>query len=134
MPSRRSRSVAEMVVRISPQEAAAKLEAGWVYVDVREEDEFASGHPSGAINVPYTRDEARFVATVRARVGEHARLVVGCKSGLLSVFAAEMLEAAAFEVVEQRAGFDGARGTFGELKELGWARLGLPIVRDEEET
>ena len=122
-----------MVTRISPQQAAAKLEQGWVYVDVREEDEFADGHPRGAVNVPYTRDAVRFVATVREKAGSHTKLVLGCKSGLLSIYAAEMLEEAGFEVVEQRAGFDGTRGTYGELVEPGWARLGLPVDREEDE-
>jgi len=121
------------ITRISPREAAAKIEQGWVYVDVRPEDEFEEGHPAGALNVPYTRDEARFVAAVLARAGAGARLVLGCKSGIVSVHAAEMLARAGFEVVEQRAGFDGARGSFGQLDEEGWARAGLPVERDVED-
>src|SRR5947209_19770454 len=112
------------ITRISPQEAAEKLAQGWVYVDVRDELDFEAGHPRGAVNVPYSRNEARFVETVRARTTAR-KLVLGCKSGIVSVHAAEMLARAGFEVVEQRAGFDGARGTFGELAEPGWARLGL---------
>jgi rhodanese-related sulfurtransferase len=115
------------ITRISPQEAARKLEEGWLYVDVREDDDFDAGHPRGAINVPYTRDEARFVARVRERAAGATKLVLGCASGIVSVHAAEMLARAGFVVVEQRAGFDGAHGTFGELTEPGWARLGLPV-------
>jgi rhodanese-related sulfurtransferase len=121
-----------MIERISPQEAAERLAAGWVYIDVRPEDEFAEGHPRGALNVPYSRDTSRFIAAVSATVGAGAKLVLGCKSGIVSVHAAEMLASAGYDVVEQRAGFDGARGTFGELKEPGWARLGLPVAREEE--
>jgi rhodanese-related sulfurtransferase len=119
------------ILRLSPQEAADRVAAGWTYVDVRRDDEFADGHAPAALNVPYSRDESRFVAAVRAAVGSSAKLVVGCKSGLVSMHAAEMLERAGFVVVEQRAGFDGARGTFGELKEPGWARVGLPVVRED---
>jgi rhodanese-related sulfurtransferase len=119
------------VPRLSPREAADKLLAGWIYVDVRPADEFADGHVPGALNVPYSRDESRFIASVRSAAGSAAKLVVGCKSGRVSVHAAEMLVRAGFEAVEQRAGFDGVRGTFGELKEPGWARLGLPVVREE---
>jgi rhodanese-related sulfurtransferase len=119
------------ITRVSPQEAAERLAAGWTYVDVRPDDEFADGHAPAALNVPYSRDESRFVAAVRMAAGSSAKLVIGCKSGLVSMRAAEMLERAGFDVVEQRAGFDGARGTFGELKEPGWARLGLPVVRED---
>jgi rhodanese-related sulfurtransferase len=120
------------IARVSPHEAAAKLAEGWVYIDVRPDDEFAEGHPLGALNVPYTRHEARFVEAVRAAVGADAKLVLGCKSGLVSLYAAEMLAQGGYEVVEQRAGFDGVRGTFGELKEPGWARLGLPIAAEDD--
>ncbi len=120
------------ITRISPQEAAEKLAHGWLYVDVREDDEFDAGHPRGAVNVPYTRDEARFVAAVRALANGAEKLVLGCKSGIVSVHAAEMLARAGFVVVEQRAGFDGARGTFGELVEPGWARIGLPVESNDE--
>ncbi len=116
-----------MVARISPREAADKLADGWVYLDVRSADEFAHGHPKGAINVPYSRDEPAFVALVRAALGTSTRLVLGCKSGVVSVRAAEVLVQQGYDVVEQRAGFDGSRGTFGELKEPGWARVGLPV-------
>ena len=38
-----------------------------------------------------------------------------------------MLVAAGFtNVLEQRAGWDGARGSFGEIVEPGWKRAGLP--------
>jgi rhodanese-related sulfurtransferase len=120
------------ITRISPQEAAEKLAEGWVYVDVRDELDFEAGHPRGAVNVPYSRDETRFVRNVRAKTNA-TRLVLGCNSGIVSVHAAEMLARAGFEVVEQRAGFDGLRGTFGQLEEPGWQRLGLPIDRDDDD-
>ncbi len=120
------------ITRISPHEAAAKLAEGWVYVDVREEIDFEAGHPRGAVNVPYSRNEERFVAAVRAATTVK-RVVLGCKSGIVSVHAAEMLARAGFEVLEQRAGFDGARGTFGQLEEPGWERVGLPVDREEDE-
>jgi phage shock protein E len=122
-----------MITRISPQQAAAKLDAGWVYLDLRDEEEFEDGHPAGAVNVPYIRDAERFVAAVRARVRADAKLVVGCRSGLVSLHAAEMLERAGYEVVEQRAGFDGLRGPYGELEEPGWERAGLPVASACEE-
>lgn len=120
------------ITRISPREAAEKLAQGWVYVDVRDELEFEEGRPRGAINVPYTRHEERFVELVRQKTNAK-KLVLGCKSGIVSVHAAEMLARAGFEVVEQRAGFDGTRGTFGQLEEPGWLRVGLPTESDDED-
>ena len=44
-----------------------------------------------------------------------------------SLKAQAMLVAAGFtNVLEQRAGWDGARGSFGEVIEEGWKRAGLP--------
>jgi rhodanese-related sulfurtransferase len=62
-----------------------------------------------------------------ARFAKETPIVLGCHSGIRSLHAAEALVAAGFTcVLEQRAGFDGARGPFGELTEPGWSRLGLP--------
>lgn len=115
------------------------MSQGWIYVDVRPEEEFAEGHPKGALNVPFERDAARFVAAVKAAIerraadAARARVVVGCRSGVVSVRAAELLASAGFaEVVEQRAGFEGSRGTFGELREAGWEREGLAVARRDE--
>jgi rhodanese-related sulfurtransferase len=117
------------MTRISPSEAFAKMNAeGFTYVDVRSADEFADGHPAGALNVPFEADDASaFVAAMEKRFAKDARLVVGCKSGNRSARAAQALLAAGFSrVLDQRAGWDGARGTFGEIVEPGWARQGLP--------
>jgi rhodanese-related sulfurtransferase len=112
-------------MRISPAEAHAKMvDEGFTYVDVRTPDEFASGHPAGAINVPLG-DE--FIAAIGARFAKDAPLIVGCKSGVRSARASRALDAAGFtRVFDQRAGWDGVRGTFGEITEPGWRRCGLP--------
>jgi rhodanese-related sulfurtransferase len=58
-----------------------------------------------------------------------AKIVVGCATGVRSLRAAELLAGAGFaEVVDQRAGMDGARGPFGNLVEPGWAAEGLPVA------
>jgi rhodanese-related sulfurtransferase len=112
-------------MRISPAEAHAKmLDEGFTYVDVRRPEEFAEGHPAGAINVPVGET---FVADMDARFGKDAKIVVGCRTGSRSLKAQGMLVAAGFtNVLEQRAGWDGARGSFGEIVEPGWKRAGLP--------
>ena len=123
---------ASQVRRVSPTEACALMAEGFVYLDVRTEEEFADGHPVGAVNMPFAAGadaftHEDFAEAVEARFGRDARLCVGCRSGVRSLVAARVLLRHGFhEVVEQRAGFDGARGTFGELTEPGWRRLGLP--------
>jgi rhodanese-related sulfurtransferase len=120
------------VRRVSPLEAHRLIDDGWAYLDVRTPEEFSEGHPEGAINVSF---ESRtnpvaceaFVSRVRALFAVEAKICVGCKSGIRSLEAAEVLVAAGFSnVVDQRAGWDGARGDFGELLEPGWKRLALP--------
>lgn len=123
------------VTRLSPAEAHAKMkDEGFVYVDVRTEEEFAAGHPEGAYNVPLmlrgaagmTPNEA-FLGVMERVFEKSAPIVVGCKLGNRSLRAAKALLASGFtRVVEQRAGWEGARGTFGELVEPGWSRCGLP--------
>jgi rhodanese-related sulfurtransferase len=113
------------IVRISPTEALAKMTAeGFTYVDVRTPEEFLEGRPAGAVNVPLDDD---FIAAMERSFAKDARIVVGCRSGGRSLRAARALVSAGFtNVLDQRAGFDGARGAFGELTEPGWSRAGLP--------
>ncbi len=116
--------------RISPQEASDKLAEGWTYVDVRTIEEFAAGHPSGAVNVPIahaTGPNPDFMRVMTAAFPKDAKIVVGCKAGGRSLRAAQVLLAEGYtNVLDQRAGWDGARGPFGEMKEPGWSPAGLP--------
>jgi rhodanese-related sulfurtransferase len=115
-----------MVVRISPEEARAKISSeGYVYVDVRTEAEFAEGHPAGAYNMPAS--ESDFLRVMEARFGKRAKIIVGCRSGGRSLRAAQRLLQAGFtDVLDQRAGWDGVASPFGQITEKGWSRLGLP--------
>jgi rhodanese-related sulfurtransferase len=123
------------IARISPAEAARLMEGeGYTYLDVRTPAEFEAGRPRGAVNVPWLvpgpaglAPNASFLDGVRASFAHDAPLVVGCRSGQRSQGASAALEAAGFtRVVEQRAGFEGARGPFGQVVEPGWLALGLP--------
>jgi rhodanese-related sulfurtransferase len=121
--------------RISPQEASAKLAEGWTYVDVRTVQEFTAGHPPGAVNVPIMHaggggmtPNPDFMRVMSAAFPKDAQIVVGCKAGGRSLRAAQMLAAEGFtQVVDQRAGWDGARDPFGQVTEPGWSRVGLPV-------
>ena len=121
--------------RISPTEAQAMCATGAVYVDVRSEPEFADGHPAGAVNVPFLHQGATglvanpdFGAVMQANFPRDQPIVLGCKSGGRSLKAAAALRSAGYvAVVDQRAGFDGARDAFGALTEPGWRAQGLPV-------
>lgn len=120
--------------RISPQEAHEKLAEGWTYVDVRTAEEFEAGHPAGAVNVPIMHagaggmvHNADFVRVMSAAFPKDAKIICGCKAGGRSLKAAQALLAEGFtNVVDQRAGWDGARDPFGQIREPGWSRAGLP--------
>ena len=126
--------------RITAQEAKQKLDEGYVYIDVRTEDEVDAGHPSGAFNVPVRvqtdtgmQPNEEFVEIVSACFGKDAKLVIGCKGGPRSLTASQLLVNAGFsDVVEQRAGFVGARDAFGSVVDVGWQAAGLPVSRELE--
>ena len=123
-----------MVDRIGPREAKRRMdEEGWLYLDVRTVSEFDGGHPNGAFNIPLLHlgeggmsPNEGFVAAVERAFAPGAKLVVGCQSGNRSLRAAALLLDRGFVAVDQRAGFGGARGPFGERIEAGWAEEGLP--------
>jgi rhodanese-related sulfurtransferase len=111
-------------------------EEGYVYVDVRSVPEFEAGHPAGAINVPILhQDPVRgmvpnpdFLAVMQANFPRDARIVLGCQVGGRSYRACEILERVGYpHVVDQRAGFGGARDPAGRVVEPGWLDAGLPV-------
>ena len=125
--------------RVSPAEAHALLSEGYVYVDVRTEAEFTAGHPLGAYNVPVMlaggggmQPNPAFVEVMRASFAKDAKIVVGCKAGGRSLRAATALLGDGFtNVIDQRAGWDGARDAFGQVTEPGWSPAGLPSETGE---
>jgi rhodanese-related sulfurtransferase len=127
------------IKRISPQEANEKLAEGWTYVDVRTTEEFAEGHPAGAVNVPIMHSSGGgmapntdFVRVMSAAFARDAKIVCGCKAGGRSLRAAQVLAGEGFtNVLDQRAGWDGARNPFGQVVEPGWLRAGLPTEQGQ---
>jgi rhodanese-related sulfurtransferase len=113
---------------------------GYAYVDVRSIPEFDQGHPAGAYNIPFVHStpvgmqpNADFMSVLGAVFTKDAKLVLGCRTGHRSLRAAELLIEAGFQhVVEQRAGFHGARDAFGQLQEAGWQTLGLEVSVEAE--
>jgi len=113
----------------------------FTYVDVRTAEEFAAGHPEGAVNVPLMHQAPAgmepnpdFLAVMEKAFAKDAALIVGCKMGGRSARAAQALAGAGFtRVLDQRAGWDGTRGSFGEIAEPGWSRVGLPTGTGQPE-
>jgi rhodanese-related sulfurtransferase len=127
--------MATNVKRVSPHEAKKLIdEEGYIYLDVRSEPEYNAGHPSGAHNLPLMHSgpggmqpNIEFLDIAEALYSKDAKIVVGCRSGQRSLRAAELLTSAGYtNVVDQRAGFDGTRDSFGGIVEAGWGNVGLP--------
>lgn len=121
----------------TPPEACETLQRDptTIYLDVRTPEEFAAGHPAGAINVPVTFFRAGgsspnpdFVATVQRLVPPSTPLLVGCQAGGRSQRGAELLIAAGYtDVSNVRGGFGGVRDETGRIVIPGWREAGLPV-------
>ncbi len=121
-----------MYEEIDPRSAHERQQQGWVYVDVRSPQEFAQGHPEGAVNIPIlfmgplgmTPNED-FAEVVQRRFPPDRPLLLGCKSGGRSARAAMILAQHGYQQLANVAGgFDGAPGVHG------WSFLGLPSSTD----
>ena len=116
------------MIRITPTEAAARMEEGYIYLDVRSVPEFETGHPRGAYNIPLMHagkfgmsPNRNFMEEVAKAFPKESKIVVGCKSGGRSVGAVGLMEMAGYQdLLEQRAGFD------GDGREPGWRQTSLP--------
>ncbi|MBX3465924.1 MAG: rhodanese-like domain-containing protein [Planctomycetes bacterium] len=110
-----------------------------VHLDVRTPDEFAAGHPEGALNVPIflpggggmtlNPDFTRVVE--RLAPDRDRRVVLSCAMGGRSMRACHVLEQAGYtRLVNMTGGFAGYRGPGGELVVGGWQDAGLPVSTD----
>jgi len=84
-------------------------EASWI--DVRSAEEYANGHVSSAVNIPYTE--------ILARIGEvtedkDALIYVYCRSGRRSGIARETLEENGFSNVINLGGLEDAQSAAAE--------------------
>jgi rhodanese-related sulfurtransferase len=132
------------IKEITPQQAHDILtkDPSVVYIDVRTDREFASGHPQGAVNIPVAfPDPARgmvvnenFVRVVEANFPHDKKIVVGCQAGPRSNAAAGLLQQAGFQDVSNMiGGFGGMRDPMGTVVAPGWASSGLPVSQDNGE-
>jgi len=117
------------VTHVSVTDAHAAQSRGARYVDVRSTEEFAQGHPVGAVNVPLLEPDEDtgdmlpnpdFVRVMKAIFAADAPLLIGCQSGGRSARASQMLETFGFtDVTNVKGGFSGGQ-------DPGWHTSGLP--------
>lgn len=74
-------------------------------LDVRSQEEFSTGHLSGAVNIPFEELEERFYELPRGKT-----IVVYCAFGSHSMRAARFLDRQGFHVVNTAGGLSYYRG------------------------
>jgi rhodanese-related sulfurtransferase len=102
---------AALAATVSVAEAAALRDDGALVLDVREPDEWASGHVPGATLIP--------LGELPSRVGElerNQRIVVVCRSGNRSAEGRDILLGAGFPAVTSLGG-----------GMTDWAQAGMPM-------
>ncbi len=79
------------ITSITVAEAKALFDkGGYLFVDVREPDEFKMGHIPGAVNIPRGLVEFRIGAQVQEN--KDAKIVLNCKTGGRSALATQSLK------------------------------------------
>lgn len=115
------------IENLSPDQVAAEQKSGsTTLIDIREEDELASGRLKGAIHAP--RGMLEFYADPsgpyhREEFDPESRIILVCASGGRSALAAETL---------QQMGYSNAAHLDGGLN--AWIAQGLPIESDTSDT
>jgi rhodanese-related sulfurtransferase len=127
------------ISQIDPKRAHELMQSGHTYVDVRTAEEYAAGHPAGAVNIPaFIRDpmgqmvpNPDFLPVVQANFGPETPLALGCRMGGRSMRACDFLAHAGYSDLSNVAGgFGGATDPFGRLVAPGWMQMGLPIEQE----
>ncbi|XP_068331354.1 thiosulfate sulfurtransferase 18-like [Pyrus communis] len=118
------------VVTVDVQEAKHLLESGYGYLEVRTEEEYKKGHVDvkKILNIPYmfNTPEGRvknpqFLEEVSSACKKDDLLVVGCQSGVRSLYATADLQAAGFEHVSNMGG-----------GYLAWVEHNFPVTKPED--
>jgi rhodanese-related sulfurtransferase len=84
---------------IAPADAADAIAAGALVVDVREQVEWDAGHISGAVLIPLGELGGRVAELPRDR-----RMVIVCRTGSRSGYAADALHVAGYDAANLRGG------------------------------
>jgi len=110
----------QFIEDITPQEAFILIEenadnAGFIIIDTRTPEEFASGHIEGAINVDLISDGFRDTI---GKLDRDNTYLVYCVTAIRSRFAAEIME---------ELGFENLYNLLGGIGQ--WEDEGLPVIR-----
>ena len=96
------RQIKSRIVEVDPSSVRDQLSNGAVVIDVREPEEWSTGHLPGARHVPKSYFETRIEGAVSDR-GQH--VILYCQSGNRSAWAARtMIEDLGYENVESMTG------------------------------
>ncbi|MHB1572262.1 MAG: molybdopterin-synthase adenylyltransferase MoeB [Solirubrobacteraceae bacterium] len=96
------RQIKSRIAEVDPSSVRDQLSNGAVVIDVREPEEWSTGHLPGAKHVPKSYFESRIEGTVSDR-GQH--VILYCQSGNRSAWAARtMIEDLGYENVESMTG------------------------------
>lgn len=96
---------------VDPAQARSAMEAGAVLVDVREPEEWRSGHAPKARHIPLAQLSAR-----AKDLPANRQILLVCRSGNRSARAAKLLAGQRADVANVRGGMSA------------WQRMGLPVV------
>ncbi|CAI9110950.1 OLC1v1011060C1 [Oldenlandia corymbosa var. corymbosa] len=119
------------VVTVDVQATKDLLHSGpYRYLDVRTEEEFKNGHVENALNIPYMFNtpegrvkNPKFLELVLSVCRKEDHIVVGCQSGVRSVYATTDLLKADFKHVFNMGGgyIDWVKKGFAVKKQVGEA-------------
>ncbi|XP_074308583.1 rhodanese-like domain-containing protein 17 isoform X2 [Silene latifolia] len=119
------------IVTVDVHAANQLISSGHRFIDVRTEEEFKKGHVDvqNSVNIPYmfTTPQGRvknptFLEQVSSVCQKEDHLVVGCQSGVRSVYATKDLLEAGFKHVSNMGG-----------GYIAWAEKGLSVKKPEAE-
>ncbi|KAE9612943.1 putative Rhodanese-like domain-containing protein [Lupinus albus] len=106
-------SLGDDVVTIDVHAAKGLVRSGYVYLDVRTVEEFQKGHVDATkiINIPYMLSTPKgmvknpnFLKEVSSACNKEDHFIVGCKSGVRSLYATTDLLADGFKNVNNMEG------------------------------
>ena len=94
-----------MIRKVTFEEAKRLMDSGAVTLDVRDEEEYISGHAEGALLLPL--DEITEDSACGAIPSKSREVVVYCRTGARSAKAAELLQKLGFENIFDAGGLLG---------------------------